>query len=99
LAFGPGVALNEPRETTRSVAAHVSHTAVAVIELPRPLRPARSARHEKEQTVGAHAAMPIAQPRDLLRSEGDFLRSIIDQQKIIAGSVHFRELQSHRQST
>ena len=95
IIFLPGDFLHVAREATRAVAAHVSHAAVAVEEFPRPVRFAARARNEQHHAVRADAAMTVAQPHDLLAREFDFARAIVGEDKVIARSVHFGELQKH----
>ena len=46
--------------------------------------------------LGADAAVAIAQASDLLSGERHGLGAVVDQHEIIAGAVHFGEVQGHR---
>ena len=87
--------LHESGKATRPVAAHFTGAAVAVVEFPCPMRFARSTWDQNHNAIGADAAMPIAQTHDLIATELELLRAIINQHKVVAGAVHFGEFQNH----
>src|ERR1043166_5076590 len=87
--------LHEPREATRAVTAHFTGAAVAVVEVPGPVRFPRAGRNQNQQPVGANAPVTVAQAHDLVAGQPDSLRPIVQEHKVIARAVHFRKFQKH----
>ena len=90
-----GQLLHEAREAARAVAAHLAGAAVAVIEVPGPIRLARSRRHQQEDAIRPHAAMPVAEPHDLVAGKPDLSCPVINEHKVIPRAVHLGEIQNH----
>ena len=86
---------HKPAEATSPVAAHLTCAAVAVIKLPGPIRLTRNAGGQQNDTVSPNAAVAIAKANDLLPAQLDLVLPIVDQNKVIAGAVHFGETQNH----
>ena len=87
-----GGAVRESCETTRAVAAHLGLAAVGIV-IAHPEIGAVRRTLEEEDTIRADAAMPVADPRDLLAREREIARTIVEQDKIVARAIHFRETQ------
>jgi len=80
------------RKAARAVAAHFRFTAVAVKVAHPEVRPV-SRFFEQQNSIGADAAVTIANARDLRGIEMNFARTIVDHHEIVSGAVHFRETQ------
>jgi hypothetical protein len=91
-----GEPLDKAGETARAVAAHFTGAAIPVIEFPSPVGFARGAGDQQDYPIGAYTALAIAQPHDLVAPELALLLSIIQQDKIVSGAIHFGERQKHR---
>jgi hypothetical protein len=48
---------------------------------------------EQEDAIRAHAAMSIAQARDLITGQGEVASAIVEQDEVVSRSIHFRETQ------
>src|SRR5438067_4441663 len=84
----------ETREATRAVATHLRFSAIGV-EVTHPKICAVSPSFEQQDPVGADAAMPITQLRDLAAIQPNVSHPAVDKDEIVSGAIHFREAQ-HR---
>src|SRR5581483_530168 len=80
------------REATRAVAAHFGFAAVSVVVTHAKIRAVLRLLDQKN-TVGADAAMTIADVRDLFATEPHVAGAIVDHDKIVACAVHLGEAQ------
>jgi hypothetical protein len=80
----------ESGETTRAVATHLGFTAISVVIAHPKVRAVRRLL-EDENAVRAHAAMAIAQARNLFARERKLSGTIIEHYEIVPGAIHFRE--------
>jgi hypothetical protein len=95
LSGGAGDFLNEPRKTPGAVPAHFAAAAVAIKELPSPVRFPRFARDQQDDAVCSNPAVTIANADNLLAVEPPRICPVIDQNEIVAGPVHLCKIQNH----
>jgi hypothetical protein len=95
IAIQAGLFCHKPRKTPRSVAAHLAATAVAVKKSPRPISLSGVRRNQADEAVRSDAAMAVADSHNLVAAELKILGSIIDEHKVIAGTIHLGEFHKH----
>jgi hypothetical protein len=88
----PGSPIGEASETARAVPAHFRFAAIGIV-VTHPEISAVCRRLEDEDAIRPDAAVPIAEPGDLGASEREVAGAIIEQDKVVARPVHFRERQ------
>jgi hypothetical protein len=84
-------AIREARKTPRAVTAHFGFAAIGVV-VPHAKVCAVGRSLQKENSIRAHATMPIADAHYLFYGELQFAGAIIEQNEIVPGAVHLREL-------
>src|SRR2546429_2950991 len=84
--------VRETREATRAVATHLRFSAIGV-EVTHTEICAVAWLFEQQDPVGADAAMPITQPRDLAAIQPNVSHPVVDKDEIVSGAIHFREAQ------
>src|SRR5262249_40190140 len=93
--FHTGEPLDKTGKTTRPIAAHLGRPAVTVEEVPRPVSLPGRTGHEQKQPIRPDPPVAITQPGDLLPAQLNVALTIIDEDEIVARTVHFGELQQH----
>src|SRR5260370_4153522 len=84
----------EPGKTASAIAAHLGLTAIAVVISHLEIG-AVGGIFQQEYSVSSDAAMTIAQKCDFIRVQPNVPRTIIQQNEIVPGAVHFRK-REHR---
>ena len=84
-----------PCEAPGAIAAHFGLAAIGIV-IAHPEIGSLLRRFYGQQPIGADAAVTIAQAGDLLIGERHGLGAVVDQHEIIAGAVHFGEVEGHR---
>jgi hypothetical protein len=84
--------MGEAGETPRPISTHLRFAAVTVV-ISHAEVGAVSRSLQQQNSIRAHAAVPIANPRNLLGIEMNPTIPIVDQDEIVAGAVHLRESQ------
>jgi hypothetical protein len=87
--------LDESRKTTRPVAAHIGGRSVVIVKIPRPIRLSFPRRHKQKQTIRPNTALPMTKPHNLLGRQTNLPGAVINQNEVVAGSIHFGERQIH----
>ncbi len=75
--------MDEPREATRAVAAHLGLAAIGVIITHAEIGIRLVRRLGREQAIGANPKMPVAKPGDLFRRKRVMERAIVDHDKVV----------------
>jgi hypothetical protein len=88
----PGSPIREASETACAVSAHFGFAAIGIV-VTHPEISAVCRRLEDEDAIRADAAVPIADPGDLGSAEREVAGAIVEQDKVVARPVHFRETQ------
>ena len=94
-----GQPLDETSEAARAIAAHLSAAAIAVVEIPAPIRGAGGIRNQQHQAVRPNPALAVAEMGHLFGRQRECAIAIVDQHKVVARAVHLGELQTHAVGT
>src|SRR5207253_10463772 len=81
-------------EAACAVAAHLCFSTVG-IKITHPEIRAVGGIFEQQDSVGANAAVAIAQARNLAAKQMNVPRPVIDQDEIVSSTIHFGETQHH----
>src|SRR5437879_1387207 len=84
--------MRETRKAARAVAAHFRLAAVAV-KVAHPKVRAVPRFFQQQNSIGANAAVTIANARDLVGIEMNVSGTIVDHHEIVSGAAHLRESQ------
>ena len=84
----------ETPETARAVAAHFRLAAIGIVIAEFEIR-AFFGGFDRQQTVRADAAVAVAEGFDGFGVEGNREIAIVDDDEVIAGTVHFVEVEEH----
>ncbi len=90
----PVQAVDETGETARAVAAHLDLPAIGIV-IAHPVVRVVLRRLDREQSVGADAAIPVAECGDHRLVQGQMAVAVVDQHEVVAGPVHLGETQGH----
>ena len=83
------------RETAGTIAAHFSPTAITVVKLPGPMSFIALRRLQKHEAISSDASVAIAQALHVPGREFNGLITVVNEDEIIACTVHFGECESH----
>jgi hypothetical protein len=87
--------IDEASKAACAIAAHLGLSAIGVVVAHFEVASFRG-RLNAEQSVSSNAAMAVAEFFDLRGGEGKAEVTIVQHDEVIAGAVHFGEVEGHR---
>src|SRR5690606_35159726 len=82
-------------EATRAISAHFSLAAISIV-VAEPEVGAVLGGLDGEQAIRANAAVAVAKMGDLIAVELEGEIAVVDDDEVVAGTVHFVEVKEHR---